>query len=85
MAAYQKTLKKAVILLIRFYRFTISLLIGHCCRFEPTCSYYAMQAFDQFGLMKAFRLSILRLLCCHPWHPGGDDPLPKQELSVSKN
>lgn len=46
------------------------------CRFTPTCSTYSMQAFKKYGFFKALFLSIKRILKCHPFHPGGKDPLP---------
>ncbi|WP_407641498.1 membrane protein insertion efficiency factor YidD [Aquicella lusitana] len=66
-----------LISLIRLYRLAISALLGHCCRFEPTCSTYAMEAIKRHGCLKGCRLMIMRLLRCHPWHPGGMDPVPK--------
>lgn len=61
--------------LIRFYRYTISLLLGQCCRFTPTCSDYAIQAIRKEGSLRGGWLAIKRLSRCHPWHPGGIDTL----------
>lgn len=61
---------------IRIYRFAISCLLGHCCRFEPTCSAYAMEAIRRHGSVKGGYFSIKRILCCHPWHQGGRDDVP---------
>ena len=83
--AYISTLiKQALIAFIRIYRFAISLLLGHCCRFEPTCSNYAVQAIEIHGCLKGGYLLIKRLLCCHPWHPGGLDPVPLTSINRSK-
>lgn len=46
------------------------------CRFRPTCSEYAVQALDKYGLAKGGYLALKRILRCHPWNPGGSDPIP---------
>ena len=61
--------------LIRFYRRFISPLLPPSCRFYPTCSQYALQALEQYGILKGSWLTIKRLSKCHPYHPGGFDPL----------
>lgn len=68
--------KQTIITVIRVYRFAISLLLGHCCRFEPTCSSYAIGAIQIHGCFKGCYYMMRRLLRCHPWHPGGHDPVP---------
>lgn len=70
------SLKTLLIALIRVYRFLISGLFGHCCRFEPTCSEYALDAIRCYGCGKGSYLALKRILCCHPWHEGGFDPVP---------
>lgn len=67
---------RAVILLIRGYQKGISPLLGPHCRFEPTCSSYAILAVQRFGLIKGCWLTIKRVLKCHPLHKGGNDPVP---------
>jgi putative membrane protein insertion efficiency factor len=69
-------IKASLIAVIRIYRYAISMLLGHCCRFEPTCSAYAMDAIEVHGCWKGCYLAVRRLLRCHPWHPGGIDPIP---------
>ena len=64
--------------LIKVYRYAISPLIGQRCRFHPTCSAYGLEALDRHGFLKGSKLTLLRLLRCHPWHPGGFDPVPEQ-------
>ena len=68
-------MKRICIWLIAFYRFWISPWLGPACRFEPTCSAYASQAIDRFGVVKGGGLAFWRLLKCHPFHPGGYDPV----------
>ena len=68
---------KIVSLLIRFYQRTISWMIGPCCRFHPSCSQYWIDALDRHGLKRGTWLGVRRLLRCHPFHPGGHDPVPE--------
>jgi putative membrane protein insertion efficiency factor len=65
-----------LILLIRLYQMTISPFLGQCCRFHPTCSEYMLEAIKTYGPLKGVWLGIKRLCKCHPWHPGGHDPVP---------
>ena len=65
--------------LIKAYRTLLSPLTGNCCRFHPSCSCYAEQAISRFGVLKGGLLTVWRLLRCHPLHPGGFDPIPKQK------
>jgi len=76
MATISRSIMVCLIASIRFYRFAISALLGHCCRFEPSCSTYAMEAIKIHGCFKGCCLSFWRILRCHPWHPGGVDPVP---------
>ncbi|MCH6558854.1 membrane protein insertion efficiency factor YidD [candidate division KSB1 bacterium] len=64
-----------VVYLIRIYQILISPLIGSNCRFHPSCSNYAIESFSQYGVMKGLFLTLKRLSKCHPWHPGGYDPV----------
>jgi putative membrane protein insertion efficiency factor len=64
------------IVLVKFYRYTVSPLLGNNCRFEPSCSEYAEQALHRHGAAKGLWLAVRRLGRCHPWHPGGYDPVP---------
>jgi uncharacterized protein len=69
-------MKTCLIWLIRGYRNLISPLFPPTCRFQPTCSQYAIEAIDRFGAIKGFWLATKRILRCHPFHPGGYDPVP---------
>jgi putative membrane protein insertion efficiency factor len=62
--------------LIRLYQLTISPMLGECCRFHPHCSEYAMQVMKKHGCGKGVWLIVKRIVKCHPWHPGGNDPVP---------
>ncbi|MBA4168633.1 MAG: membrane protein insertion efficiency factor YidD [Chitinophagaceae bacterium] len=62
--------------LIKLYQWIISPLIGPSCRFTPTCSHYALQAFRKYGPIKGLWLSARRIVRCHPWGGHGNDPVP---------
>jgi putative membrane protein insertion efficiency factor len=70
--------KKLVIALIRFYQIFISPLKPPTCRFYPTCSQYGLEAVKRFGAIRGGWLTIKRILKCHPFHPGGFDPVPEK-------
>ncbi|WP_137168598.1 membrane protein insertion efficiency factor YidD [Salinimonas lutimaris] len=73
------------LLLIKFYQYCISPMLGPRCRFHPTCSFYAIEALKTHGLLIGGWLSIKRIIKCHPLHPGGNDPVPgKQDPKHSK-
>lgn len=69
---------KAALGLIMFYRSAISPLFPACCRYIPTCSEYGMIAIQRFGFIKGGWLTIKRICRCHPFHPGGYDPVPDE-------
>ena len=70
-------LKKVFIFPIRIYQLIISPIIGgnRACRFTPTCSHYAIDAINQFGVIKGIFYGFLRILRCNPWGPSGYDPI----------
>jgi|694.fasta_scaffold07257_4 putative membrane protein insertion efficiency factor len=63
--------------LIQGYRMVLSPLLPPTCRFTPTCSQYALDAIARYGALKGSWLAIRRILRCHPFHPGGYDPVPE--------
>ena len=67
--------------LVRTYQLTLSPLLPAACRFEPSCSRYAMEAFARHGAMRGFVLTVKRLGRCHPWGGMGYDPVPPARLS----
>ncbi|TNE89270.1 MAG: membrane protein insertion efficiency factor YidD [Gammaproteobacteria bacterium] len=72
-------MSRFVIALIRAYQYLLSPLLGQRCRFHPSCSCYAMEAVERHGLLKGGYLTGRRLIKCHPFHPGGYDPVPESE------
>jgi uncharacterized protein len=69
----------ALQLLIRAYQLLVSPLLGPRCRFYPSCSQYALEAVQRHGTLRGSLLALRRLARCHPWHPGGYDPVPPQD------
>lgn len=60
---------------LRIYRLMVSPLLPAACRFHPSCSCYAIEAFEKYGVGRGALLSLRRLSKCHPFHPGGYDPV----------
>lgn len=75
---------RVALLIIRFYQLAISPHFNGCCRFEPCCSEYGIIAFRRFGFLKAFKLTLSRLLRCRPGGPYGYDPVPQEAPLVHK-
>ncbi len=67
---------RLVVLLIRGYQVTLSPLLPSACRYQPTCSRYALEAVQRHGALKGAWLGAKRIARCHPFHPGGYDPVP---------
>jgi putative membrane protein insertion efficiency factor len=69
-------MRSFALLLLRFYKRFLSPLLPPMCRFEPTCSVYTMQAVEKYGALRGSWLGVRRLARCHPFNPGGWDPVP---------
>lgn len=69
-------MKTALIALVRLYKALLSPLLPPACRFHPTCSAYAEEAVRRHGALRGGALAVRRVLRCHPWNPGGIDPVP---------
>lgn len=69
-------MKRLIIALIRGYQRYLSPLTGPSCRFHPTCSHYTLEAVERYGALRGGWMGFRRILRCHPFHPGGYDPVP---------
>ena len=74
-------MKTFLIGLVKGYRLFISPLFLPTCRFQPTCSQYAIEAIDRFGAGRGTWLAVRRILRCHPFNPGGYDPVPAKSCA----
>ncbi|MFD2133397.1 membrane protein insertion efficiency factor YidD [Pseudogracilibacillus auburnensis] len=72
-------MKHVFIFFVKFYRKVISPLKPPTCRFYPTCSEYSLQSYERFGAIKGTYLTVVRILKCHPFHPGGVDLVPNDK------
>ena len=70
---------------IRVYQMVISPMLGPRCRFEPTCSHYSEQAIIEYGVIRGIAMSVKRIAKCHPWHPGGYDPVPSKHKTKQES
>ncbi|MGI6361621.1 MAG: membrane protein insertion efficiency factor YidD [Bacillota bacterium] len=76
---------KIMIAMIKFYQMAISPLLGAHCRYYPTCSQYTLEAITRYGAVRGFWLGFKRLCRCHPFNPGGFDPVPDLPFTMEKN
>jgi len=67
---------RVLVALVAAYRYAVSPMLGRHCRFHPSCSEYAQEAVERHGAVRGAWLAVKRLGRCHPWHPGGYDPVP---------
>ena len=78
-------MKYLLICTVRFYRICISPLLPPTCRFYPSCSQYAVEAIQAYGALKGSWLACKRLSKCHPYHPGGYDPVMESDEESEPN
>jgi len=78
-------MKRILLLLLRAYQLGISPFLGQKCRFYPSCSSYAMEAIALHGAVRGSLLAARRLGKCHPWHPGGVDPVPPKTCACHRH
>jgi putative membrane protein insertion efficiency factor len=81
----QKFVKWILIGLVKIYQSILSPLLPMACRYQPTCSQYAVEAIQKHGAFKGFLLAIKRISRCHPWGGKGYDPVPPIELKKTIN
>jgi hypothetical protein len=76
-------MKSVLVWLVRGYQLLISPMLGQNCRFYPSCSHYAIEALRTHGAARGAWLAVRRVCRCHPWNPGGPDPVPPARQSHS--
>lgn len=74
-------MKRLLVALVRTYQYCVSPLLAPHCRFHPTCSAYAIEAIEAHGALRGSWLAVKRIARCHPFHPGGADPVPARTES----
>jgi putative membrane protein insertion efficiency factor len=67
---------RVLVAVVAAYRYALSPMLGRSCRFHPSCSAYAQEALERHGARRGLWLALRRIGRCHPWHPGGYDPVP---------
>lgn len=77
--------RRITVLPIRLYQRVVSPMVGARCRYYPSCSEYAIQAIERFGILRGLVLAGWRLLRCNPWSDGGFDPVDEQRLFSDKS
>lgn len=75
-------MKHIAIFFVKLYRKIISPMKAPCCRFEPTCSQYAIEAFGEWGFFGGLGLTVWRILRCNPFCKGGSDPVPQRKRKL---
>lgn len=75
-------MKTVLLGMVRAYRYFLSPMLPPACRFVPSCSEYAVEALEKHGAWRGGYLSARRVCRCHPWHPGGFDPVPEEPAAI---
>ena len=84
MMAHTRNVGEAAALgLIKAYQYGIRPMLGPRCRFFPSCSEYTADAIGEYGVLRGSAMGAMRLAKCHPWHPGGYDPVPEKSTQTS--
>ncbi len=78
-------MKKILLIVIKGYQLIISSVLPARCRFYPTCSQYSLEAISTHGVLRGVYLTVVRISHCHPYHPGGYDPVPDKLESEKEN
>ena len=73
-------MKIVLILFVRAYQSTLGYMLPPACRYYPTCSVYAIEALDRYGVLEGGWLATRRICRCHPFNAGGYDPVPDKEI-----
>ena len=74
-------MQKILVTLLKGYQYLVSPWFGQTCRFYPSCSCYAIEAVEKRGVLMGLWLTVRRIGRCHPWHPGGFDPVPEKSTA----
>ncbi|MCE5394381.1 MAG: membrane protein insertion efficiency factor YidD [Acidithiobacillus sp.] len=69
-------MRRLLVALIHGYQYLLSPFLGNNCRYHPSCSHYACEAIERYGVLRGSWMGIKRIARCHPFHPGGYDPVP---------
>ena len=77
-------MRSLMLSILRGYRYAVSPLLGPRCRFYPSCSEYAIEAIERYGVTSGGWLALKRISKCHPWHEGGVDPVPEETRRQSR-
>lgn len=78
-------MKRLLVYVIKIYQNSLGLILPAACRFEPTCSCYAIEAVEKHGALAGILLSVIRIIRCNPWVAGGYDPVPQKISDIIKN
>lgn len=81
----KRCLSNVLVGMVKIYQLVISPLLPKACRFYPSCSHYMIESIEKKGVIKGVLKGLLRLCKCHPWHPGGYDPVDESEEGINSS